>query len=386
MARSSSAVTASSYHDRARDPRAAVAEREPRRARAPQERQRPIVGDSTSTRSRATTRAAAASSSAAARSIVTPPTPGYCSANQRRMLASRPACSASSSDAPRSRAVSRRKRELRPRDAVAGDRERERRRGARGRPRRPARSRASTCRRARACARARASRRWTASSRSRSGWSDSTASQLSMRPLAKRDAVPRGERGVELRRGSSTPRSDELRPDPRLVDDAVAAVAAGERDVRLERRLDELGIGRAPRQAGEHADVPALDEAEAAGAAGDLRELPRQEVAPLLAVELRRLREEQRLAREVHAVAEHVGRDADLGRHRRGSGRSPRAATRAASRRRGTATRPGWSRFTSPASASTARRLNATTTVPVASERSVRARRRTRAAACARRP
>ena len=72
----------------------------------PHERQRPIVGDSTSTRSRATTRSAAASSSAAARSIVTPPTPGYWSANQRRMLASRPACSASSSDAPRRRAVS----------------------------------------------------------------------------------------------------------------------------------------------------------------------------------------------------------------------------------------------------------------------------------------
>ena len=37
-----------------------------------------------------------------------------------------------------------------------------------------------------------------------------------------------------------------------------------------------------------------------------------------------------------------------------------------------TATRPGWSRFTSPASARTALRLNATTTVPVPSERSVR--------------
>ena len=42
--------------------------------------------------------------------------------------------------------------------------------------------------------------------------------------------------------------------------------------------------------------MPALDEAEAAGAAGDLRDLPGVQVAPLLAVELLRLREEQRLA------------------------------------------------------------------------------------------
>ncbi len=59
--------------------------------------------------------------------------------------------------------------------------------------------------------------------------------------------------------------------------------------------------------------MPALDEAEATRAPRDLRELPRQEVTPFLAVELRRLREEERLAREVHAVAEHVGRDADVG-------------------------------------------------------------------------
>ena len=59
--------------------------------------------------------------------------------------------------------------------------------------------------------------------------------------------------------------------------------------------------------------MAALDEPEPAGPAGDLRELPRQEVAPLLAVELRRLGEEQRLAGKVDAVAEHVGRDADVG-------------------------------------------------------------------------
>ena len=52
--------------------------------------------------------------------------------------------------------------------------------------------------------------------------------------------------------------------------------------------------------------VPALDETEAARPAGDLCELPRQEVAPLLPVELRRLGEEKRLAREVDAVAKNV--------------------------------------------------------------------------------
>src|SRR5206468_5816006 len=46
--------------------------------------------------------------------------------------------------------------------------------------------------------------------------------------------------------------------------------------------------------------------------AGDLCDLPRLEVAPLLAVELRGLGEEQRLAGEVDAVPEDVGRSADL--------------------------------------------------------------------------
>ena len=62
----------------------------------------------------------------------------------------------------------------------------------------------------------------------------------------------------------------------------------------------------------EHADVTALDEAEAPGPTGDLREFPRQQVASRLAVELRRLREQQRLAGEVDAVPEHVRRDADV--------------------------------------------------------------------------
>ena len=69
-----------------------------------------------------------------------------------------------------------------------------------------------------------------------------------------------------------------------------------------------------PRHAGEHADVAALVEAEPPGAPRDLRDLPRLEVAPLLPVELLGLGEEQRLARKVDAVTEHVGRRADLGR------------------------------------------------------------------------
>src|SRR5690242_20990307 len=44
------------------------------------------------------------------------------------------------------------------------------------------------------------------------------------------------------------------------------------------------------------------------------RSLPRLEVAPLLAVELRRLGEEERLARQVDAVAQDVGRRAHLRR------------------------------------------------------------------------
>jgi hypothetical protein len=75
----------------------------------------------------------------------------------------------------------------------------------------------------------------------------------------------------------------------------------------LQGRLDEAGSA-SPRRSRQRADVAALDEAEPTGAAGDLRELPRQQVAPGFTVELRRLREEQRLAREVDAVPQHVGR------------------------------------------------------------------------------
>ena len=101
-----------------------------------------------------------------------------------------------------------------------------------------------------------------------------------VRPLARRDAMPGGERGIEVARVVDA-EVGEPRPDPRLVDDAVAAMPLREQDVRLERLLDDLRVGVRPRHAGEHADVAALDEPEAPGAAGDLRELPRQQVAPL---------------------------------------------------------------------------------------------------------
>src|SRR5947209_10845820 len=90
-------------------------------------------------------------------------------------------------------------------------------------------------------------------------------------------------------------------------------MSAGQLDVRRERVAHELRIGMRPRHAGEHADMPALVEPVASGAARDLCDLPRLEIAALLSVELLRLREEQRLARQVHAVAEHVGRSAYLG-------------------------------------------------------------------------
>ena len=124
--------------------------------------------------------------------------------------------------------------------------------------------------------------------------------------------MPRGERGVEVAR-ILDPEVGEPRPDPGLVDDPVAAMAVGQLDVRLERRLDEIRVGARPRDADEHADVAALDEPEPSGATRDLRDLPRQQVAPLLPVELRRLGEEQRLARQVDAVTEHVGGDAHVG-------------------------------------------------------------------------
>ena len=59
-------------------------------------------------------------------------------------------------------------------------------------------------------------------------------------PLARRDAVPGGEGGVEPPRVVDA-EVGEPRPDARLVDDSVAEVAGGELDVRLQRRLDELG-------------------------------------------------------------------------------------------------------------------------------------------------
>ena len=66
--------------------------------------------------------------------------------------------------------------------------------------------------------------------------------------------MPGDERRIELQRVVDA-EVGELRPNARLVDDAVAEVPAGERDVRLERRLDELRFARPPAEPGEHADV-----------------------------------------------------------------------------------------------------------------------------------
>ena len=60
--------------------------------------------------------------------------------------------------------------------------------------------------------------------------------------------MPRDERRVEAQRVLDA-EVGELRPDARLVDDAVAEMAAGQRDVRLERRLDELRVRRPPARA-----------------------------------------------------------------------------------------------------------------------------------------
>jgi hypothetical protein len=88
-------------------------------------------------------------------------------------------------------------------------------------------------------------------------------------------------------------------------------MALGELDVRFERRFDELRVGARPLEADDHTHVPSLDKAEPAGAPRDLRELPGEELTALLAVELDRLGEEQRLAGEVDAVPQDVGGGAD---------------------------------------------------------------------------
>src|SRR5205807_681464 len=130
-------------------------------------------------------------------------------------------------------------------------------------------------------------------------------------PLAQRGLAPRVQRGLELVDARHLEVS-ELRPQTSGVDDAVALVPARQLDMRRQRSLHELRIRMRPRHAREDADVADLVEAEPAGAAGDLRDLPRLELAPLVPVELLRLGEEQRPAREVHAVAEDVGGRADL--------------------------------------------------------------------------
>ena len=136
-----------------------------------------------------------------------------------------------------------------------------------------------------------ASRRWTAPRRSLSGWRDSTASQLS-KAHSRRATRCQAASAASSCRGSCDAEVRQPGTNPRLVDYAVAPVPAGERNVRLERRLDELRIGDAPAESGEDPDAAALDEPEAPSAPGNLRKLPREEIASLLAVELRRLGEE----------------------------------------------------------------------------------------------
>ena len=250
--------------------------------RAPQTRQRPIVGSSISARSSRTTRAAAASSSAAARSIVTPATPGYCSANQRRIDASRAACSASSRPG--------RVEPLRIEDP-ADDR------AAAACRRRP--PRASVPRSGSAVLVDRRlhelpdvgelerAPRVVQRVAHRVEPREQRLDRLDLEPavdapVAQRRVPPRVQRRLELVDARHV-EVGELRAQAARVDDAVAEVAVLDRDVRDERGAHELRIGIRPRHAGEHADVAALVEAEAAGAAGDLRDLPRLEVAPLLA-------------------------------------------------------------------------------------------------------
>lgn len=83
--------------------------------------------------------------------------------------------------------------------------------------------------------------------------------------------------------------------------------------MRHERRLDDLRLGLSPDDPGQHPHVTALDQPEAAGSARDLGDLPGVEIAPLDAVELRRLGEEQRFAGQVDAVPEHVRGGAEIG-------------------------------------------------------------------------
>jgi len=105
----------------------------------------------------------------------------------------------------------------------------------------------------------------------------------------------------------------ELWPQASGVDDAISELAFLDLHAWDQRIAHELRIRMRPRNTGENSDVTALVEAEAAGAACDLRDLPRQEIAALVPVELVGLRKEQRLARQIHAVTQHVGRSTHLG-------------------------------------------------------------------------
>ena len=205
----------------------------------PQERQRPSVGDSTSTRSRATTRAAAASSSAA-RAVDR-------DAARARVLEREPAEDARL--APRllrvlERGAAKASRveqevEVRPGDAVAGERERERGEQLEavlvdGRVDERPRVREGE---AAPALGETALHRLEAEVQGLQGLDGEPALEG---PLPERDAVPRGERGVEVARVVDA-EVRQARADPRLVDDPVAAEAR-----RGAGRAARARPGRAP--------------------------------------------------------------------------------------------------------------------------------------------
>ena len=134
-----------------------------------------------------------------------------------------------------------------------------------------------------------------------------------VRPLADGDAMPRGERRVEVARVVDAEIAEPW-ADPRLVDDAVAAVPLrgarrGARAPTRTRSGSALAQGSPTRTPTWPRSTRPKRPARPAICASSHGSRSRR----CLAVELRRLGEEQRLAREVDTVAEDVGRDADLG-------------------------------------------------------------------------
>ena len=135
-------------------------------------------------------------------------------------------------------------------------------------------------------------------------------------PVAQRGVAPRVERRLELVDARDV-EVGELRAQAAGVDDAVAELPARIGTCGTSAARTSSGSGSAHGSPVSTPTWPRSWKPKRPGAPRDLRDLPRLEVAPLLAVELRRLGEEQRLAREVDAVAEHVGRCAHLRLRRR---------------------------------------------------------------------